>query len=157
MMQQLTLPCLADETLLIVPALGMEKPALEQKRSHAHSGKMLPNTKALLQALQGKEGLQRAAYLETTLTLALPSQEPELHHTTTRQEGYISEEERGAAHFDFGSVFMKHDYNKTLSELSETTQIRISHRSKGLERLLALFEKWVATSSFKPLQKKSAE
>lgn len=144
-MQQLQMPCLADETLLIVPSLGMNEASLSNKRSHENSGKLLPDTKTLLKALEGKEGFNRSAYLETALSLALPAQEPALYHSIARQEGYISKQEKGASQFDFGSVFIKHDYNKTMSELAGSTQIRISHRRKVLEKILSHFEKWAAT------------
>lgn len=141
-MLHLSLPCLADETLLVIPSLGMNEEAFSHKKSHATSGKMLPDTKKLLHTLEGREGLNRSAYLETALALALPKAEPELLCAISRQEGCIAEQEKGSAQFDFGSVFMKHEYNKTLSELPATTQIRISHRTKALEKLLAHLEKW---------------
>lgn len=129
------LPCLADETLLIVPALGSIETAFHQKDLWKQSKQLLPDTKSLLQSLQGKKELDRFCYLETVLVLALPGTSPTIQTVHVRQEGSLAEEERGSASFDFGSLFIKHEYNKTLSELPEATLTRISHRRKGLEKL----------------------
>lgn len=132
-------PCLVDETLLIVPALGTSAEALSQKKRSACSQKMLPDTKTLMNALKNKENMQRDAYLETVLALAIPGVD-EIYTAICRQEGYLSEQERGTAAFDFSTIFLKHEYNKTLAELSDATLVRISHRKKGLERLLSFLK-----------------
>ena len=140
--QKTGLPCIADETLLVVSSLDSQKSAFTKKGQWEISDHLLPDTKALLKDLKGKEGLDRSCYLESALALALPGDPPAVYHALTRQEGAIADNERGASTCDFDSLFLKHDYNKTLSELPEATRIRISHRRKGLEKLLLYFEKF---------------
>jgi len=145
--QKTGLPCLSDETLLVIPSLDTQKTAFSKKRQWTLSEQLLPDTQTLLKTLQGKEGLERSCYLETALALALPGNPPVMYHALVRQEGSLAEQERGAGNFDFDSIFLKHDYNKTFSELPEATRIRISHRRKGLEKLLPHFERFKTLAS----------
>lgn len=135
------LPCLADESLLVIPALWSHKEAFQEKRKRFLSNQLLPDTKSVVKALEGKEGLERVCYIESALALVLPGHSPVVHHALVRQEGPLADVEKGAGDFDFDSLFLKHDYNKTLSELSDSTRIRISHRRKGLQKLIPFVER----------------
>ena len=145
--QKTGLPCIADETILVISSLDTQKSAFKKKQHWALSNNLLPDIRSIIQSLQGKEGLERSCYLETALALVLPGNPPTVHHILVRQEGSLAEKELGACNFDFDSLFLKHDYNKTLSELPESTRIRISHRRKGLEKLLPFFERYKNSAS----------
>lgn len=135
------LPCLADESLLVIPSLWSHKEAFHKKRKGLLSDRLLPDTKFLLKELQGKEGLERDCYVESALALALPGKPPAVYHSLVRQEGSMADKEKGSGDLDFDSLFLKHEYNKTLSELAESTRIRISHRRKGLQKLIPFVER----------------
>ena len=128
----LSKPCLADESGLIVPALGKERIWAEELNV---SGIFVPDTKRILQELQHVDEIERAAFLECSLSFATP-ENGLIRSATCRIEGVISTEERGRSLFDFSSIFIKYEYSKTLAELTPSVQARISHRRKACEKLL---------------------
>jgi len=130
--QQLNRPCITDESGLVIPYLGNEKISLERKKNIAE-GKKLPDTKTLLNDLQGVDEGNREAFLECVLAFAMPGSL--IRTSSARIEGYIAQEEMGPATFDFSSIFIKHEYSKTLAKLPESVQLRISHRRKACEKL----------------------
>lgn len=135
-------PVLADEWLLVVPILGNEAQALQNKDTFQNGQKsqILPNTKMLLKLLQGRLDLERSAYCECAMALA--NKEGKIvKSVVARVEGVIAEHERGRASPEFSSVFLKHDYNKTLGELPLHIAQAISPRSKALEALIPFFYK----------------
>jgi len=85
--------------------------------------------------MQGKPKYERAAYLESCV--ACVSAEGKIKKGTGRVEGSITDSERGKASFEFDTIFVKHDYMKTLAELSESVRLRISHRRKAIEKLIS--------------------
>jgi len=131
--QALKKPCIADESGLVVPFLGLEQESLKRKQM-LPKDKKLPDTGQLLQDLAGVSEADREAFLECTLALFVPGKGL-VRLVSARMEGSIALEERGPASFDFASVFIKYDYSKQLSMLSEAVLFRISHRQKACEKL----------------------
>ena len=129
--------CIADDSGIVVPALGKGGIALQRRHEGARDS-AIKQTKALLQELKGLEGMERQAYLECSLAIAAPNGEKKA--VTQRCEGFLAEEERGKITFEFDTLFIKHDYNKTLGELSQSVRSRISHRRKALEKLMPVIE-----------------
>ena len=86
---------------------------------------------------QFKEG-ERDAYLECAIAIASPHELKRV--VTARTEGRLAEVERGKIMFEFDTIFIKHDYSKTIGELAPSIRARISHRRKAVERLLPLIE-----------------
>ena len=127
----LKLPALAEQWELVIPSLDL-KPIFSQ---HATVG---AQTRSILEKLQGKSELQRAAYLESAVAWALP--EGKVFHAVARVEGQIAESERGKGSLDFENIFIKYDYVKTLAELGQSVKTRISHHCKALEKLLIYVE-----------------
>jgi len=128
--------CLADDSGIIVPQLG--------RRPYQHEvDSRSKETKKLLEEMRSFRDLERAAYLECSLALATPA--ALVKAVSQRTEGVLTEEERGKLTFEFDTIFMKHDYSKTLGELSPSVRSRISHRRKALEKILPALErlKWV--------------
>lgn len=128
---------LADDSGLVVPILGGE-PGVHSKRYSGDQATDRDNRKKLLEALQGKNDLERQAYFECCLALASP--EGIIKVTTGRVEGVIVNEERGRYGFGYDSIFMKHDYDKTFGELKDDVKNRISHRRKALDAMLPAIE-----------------
>ena len=131
---------LADDSGLVVPALS-DPNNLQANLSKYFAGDDATdseNIRKLLQELQNRSGLERAAYYECCLALASPDEVKKV--ATGICEGYISTEESGRKGFGYDGVFAKHDYEKTFAELDETAKNRISHRRKAFEKLALYLE-----------------
>jgi XTP/dITP diphosphohydrolase len=128
---------LADDSGLVVPILCGE-PGVRSRRYAHENAQDSDNRKKLLEKLEGKTDLERAAYFECVLALAGPEG---LKKTVSgKVEGLILESERGRGGFGYDALFIKHDYDKTFAELDESTKNRISHRRKALDRILPYIE-----------------
>ncbi|NGX58666.1 MAG: Non-canonical purine NTP pyrophosphatase [Chlamydiae bacterium] len=129
---------LADDSGLVVPSLDGE-PGVHSARYAGEDATDHENTQKLLEALKDKSDLERQAYYECALVLAGPEGEV-LKISKGHCEGIIAEEARGRHGFGFDPVFIKHDYDKTFSELSDDIKNRISHRRKALDSVKAYLE-----------------
>lgn len=130
-------PCLADDSGLVIPYLGGREDSLRRKALQSPLHK-LPDTKVLLRELQAVDEVNRVAFLECALAFATPEKSKMV---SSRIEGSIALVERGPASFDFSSIFIKHDYRKTLAELPTVFE-KISHRRKACERLALYLKKF---------------
>lgn len=131
---------LADDSGLVVPALE-GKPGVYSRRYAGLEASDRENRKKLLDAMGSFEGLKRNAYFECALALASPSACKGLVKAVTASiEGSILHEERGSNGFGYDSLFLKHDYDKTLAELDEAIKNRISHRHKAFAKLLPILD-----------------
>jgi XTP/dITP diphosphohydrolase len=124
--------CLAEQWGLVIPALAGIETTLFEQTGH------VKQTKKILSALEGKKEYERMAYLESCIACATP--QGTLKESIGRAEGQIAETERGKSSSDFDSIFIKHDYMKTLAELPVSVRLRISHRRKALEKLIGFFD-----------------
>ncbi len=122
--------CLAEQWGLILPAHATD--IFNEK------GNTVSQTKKILSYLAGKNEHERSAYIESCVTCA--TSDEKYRQATGRVEGTIAESERGKGSSEFESIFIKHDYMKTLAELSPSVRMRISHRRKALEKLAGFFE-----------------
>ena len=130
--QTLHVPCISDESGLVIPFLGDYKESLRRKQQQP-VGKRLPNTKQILEDLKNVDDANRTAFLECVVAFATPDGVTKT--AAARMEGMIATSEHGPASFDFSSIFIKHEYSKCLAELPESAYIRISHRRKACEKL----------------------
>ncbi len=128
-------PCVADDSGLVVLALGGCAESLRRKKQQP-AGKMLPDTKRLLNDMSAFDEAGREAFLECAIAFATP-ESGLIKTVSARMEGVIAPAERGPATFDFASIFIKHEYGKTMAQLSPDVQKRISHRRKAFEKLVA--------------------
>jgi XTP/dITP diphosphohydrolase len=135
----LHVPCVADESGLVIPFLGSYQESLRRKELQP-LGKRLPNTKQILADLKNVEELNRTAFLECIIAFATP--DDLVKTASARMEGMIAVSERGASSFDFSSIFMKYEYSKTLAELPEFAYSRISHRRKACEKLWPIIREY---------------
>ena len=148
---------IAEETLLVIPRLGDERTAFTEKTLLQHSQdryeasasasfllqqtKKLPDTRRLLEKMtRFDDTISRSACLISFLAFSSPCGK-EAYVTSSQLEGYIAESEKGSKNFEFGSIFIKHEYSKTLSELPPSVYIRISHRRKAVEKIAPVLEK----------------
>ena len=135
--QMTNIPCIGDESGLIVPYLG-GYPASMKAKVFQTPGLKLPNSKKILEDLQGVEEMNRSAFLECAIAFACP-EKGAIKITSSRLEGYIATSESGPASFEFASIFIKNEYSKTLASLPYSVVDRISHRRKACEKLRSAF------------------
>lgn len=128
---------LADDSGLVVPAIKGE-PGIHSARYAGTHATDAENRQQLLSKMQGLHDIQRTGYFECWLSLASP--EGIKKSVCGTCEGLILNEERGRNGFGYDPLFIKHDYDKTFSELDEKTKNRISHRRKAIEKLLPTLE-----------------
>lgn len=134
---------LADDSGIIVPALAKVGAKFTRRYEHTDES-ATKQTRKLLEEMRSFKDLERQAYLECCLAIATP--QGTLYKATSRTEGVLAEDERGKITFEFDTLFIKHDYSKTLGELAPSIRDRISHRRKALEKLV------VALSSLQAYQ-----
>ncbi len=125
--------CIAEQWGLIIPSLSSE-----QSEAAFTDSSVRRQTQKILELMKAKSELERYAYLETAVAIATPK--GVCKEAVARCEGMICEEEKGKANYDFDSIFIKHDYSKTLAELPASTHMRISYRRKAIEKLLPFIE-----------------
>lgn len=144
--QSLHLPCIADESGLVIPHLGSDKESLRRKQLQP-VGKRLPNTKQILSELKNVDEMNRTAFLECVIAFASP--DGKVRASSARMEGMIALEEDGPSSFDFSSIFIKHEYSHTLARLPPSAYARISHRRKACEKLWPYLRGYFANTSAK--------
>lgn len=128
---------IADDSGLVIPAL-QGAPGVYSARYAGEEATDAENRQKLLQQMQGLQDIQRTGYFECWLSLASPEGIKKTVSGTC--EGLILEEEKGRNGFGYDPLFIKHDYDKTFSELDEQTKNKISHRRKAVEKLLPTLE-----------------
>lgn len=128
---------IADDSGLVIPAL-QGAPGVYSARYAGEEATDAENRQKLLKQMQGLQDIQRTGYFECWLSLASPEGIKKTVSGTC--EGLILEEEKGRNGFGYDPLFIKHDYDKTFSELDEQTKNKISHRRKAVEKLLPTLE-----------------
>lgn len=132
--KNLGLTTIADDSGLFVPTLDKNGPGVRSRRYASESATDIENRKKLLSAMSRMEGVERAAYFECCLALALPEKLKKCVIGTCH--GEISTEEKGGNGFGYDPLFIKDGYHQTFAELSTDLKNRISHRHNALQKLL---------------------
>lgn len=130
--QALHIHALADDSGLVVPALG-GAPGVRSARYAGPKATGAQNVKKLLQAMEGFSGDLRQAYFFCHLCFVLHGGQE--HHASGSCEGMIVEAPRGGQGFGYDVIFQKHGYHKTFGELSSEIKRSISHRARAWEAL----------------------
>lgn len=129
---------LADDSGLFIPALS----GLLGVHSARYAGSTATDKERCDQLLHEMAGYQsseeRTAHCVCCLALANPSGLQKCVEGIC--EGYIAREPRGRNGSGYDPIFIKNDYEKTFGELDDPIRIRISHRRKAFERLVAFLE-----------------
>lgn len=128
---------LADDSGLIVPAL-QGKPGVFSARYAGEEATDKENRKKLLAEMNGLNAELRSAFFECCLALTSPDGKIKVARGLC--EGRIIEAERGGNGFGYDPLFIKHDYNQTFGEISESVKNQISHRAKALEKITPMLE-----------------
>jgi len=131
------LPALADDSGLVVPALGGE-PGVYSAR---YGGKETDRERNvyLLERMRHLKGEERKARFVAVLVLAYPDGHAEAYEGSV--EGVILEAPRGEGGFGYDPLFFIPEAGKTFAEMSLEEKARYSHRGRALQALLKAYEK----------------
>lgn len=132
----LGLPCLADDSGLVVEALD-GRPGVHSARYAGPDATDLQKCDKLLAEMKGKEN--RKARFECVLSLATPGG-PALTWEG-RCEGVITTERQGESGFGYDPVFYCPELKKTFAEASMAEKNRISHRGRAMQEFAAEIDK----------------
>ena len=135
--------CLGDDSGIVVPALGKIGQTLKRRYQNEADSPVV-QTKKLLQEMAPFKEQEREAYLECAIAIATPQEVKRV--VTARSEGTLAVAEKGKVMLEFDTIFIKHDYSKTIGELPQHIRDRISHRRKAVEKLLPLLESMILSA-----------
>ncbi|GAB4339121.1 MAG: XTP/dITP diphosphatase [Desulfobulbaceae bacterium] len=132
----LGLPCLADDSGLVVEALD-GRPGVHSARYAGEDASDLEKCDKLL--LEMKDKVNRRARFECVLSLATPGG-PALTWEG-RCEGEITTERHGESGFGYDPVFYYPPLGKTFAEISMEEKNAVSHRGRALQEFAAEIDK----------------
>jgi len=132
----LGLPCLADDSGLVVDALE-GRPGVYSARYAGTGATDWDNCEKLLGEMAGQDN--RSAHFVCVLSLATPAG-PALTWEG-RCDGEITTERRGESGFGYDPVFFYPEFNKTFAEVSMAQKSSVSHRGRALAEFAAEFSK----------------
>jgi len=125
-------PILADDSGLVVPALG-GRPGVYSARFSGPKATDQTNRTKLLRLLKVKAGARRRAYFEACLVISQNG--AVLGSVSGRVWGRITTQEMGKGGFGYDPIFQPQGFSKTFGELPSTTKHRISHRARAVAKL----------------------
>lgn len=123
------MPALADDSGICVPVLG-GKPGVHSARYIGYHGDDLGNLNKLLEDMEPYEGVDRYAYYECAMALAVPGKETFV--TTGVCGGLLLTEPRGDGGFGYDPIFYIPYMQKSLGEIPAVTKNHMSHRYHAL-------------------------
>jgi XTP/dITP diphosphohydrolase len=132
----LGLPALADDSGLVVPALG-GGPGIHSARYGGDSLTDAQRCELLLQNMKGKA--DRQAFFSCVISVATPTGAALTYEA--RCEGLIAESASGTNGFGYDPIFYYPPLNKTFAELTPLEKSQVSHRGKALKELQNEFDK----------------
>ncbi|MBE3549786.1 MAG: XTP/dITP diphosphatase [Brockia lithotrophica] len=138
-MEATGLPSLADDSGLVVPALG-GRPGVRSARYAGEEADDAANVAKLLAEMQGVA--DRRAYFVSVIAFAAPAEPVQTFEG--RLDGVIVEEPRGTGGFGYDPVFFVPDLEKTLAEVPLEVKNAVSHRGQALRAFVAYLKRRLA-------------
>ena len=129
-------PALADDSGLVVPALGGD-PGVRSARYGGDEANDLKNNLKLLKALEGVTN--RMAVFQCVIAIAVP-RGPALIYEG-KCEGEIADKMVGNQGFGYDPLFYYPSLKKTFAQMSIEEKNRVSHRGKAMAELRREFDK----------------
>lgn len=128
-------PCLADDSGLVVPALGGE-PGVRSARFGGEKATDEENLRLLLKRLEERGLRGPAAYFQCNVAIAIAGPEPRVVvEAEGRVEGVIVSDPRGGNGFGYDPVFLHPGSGCTTAEMDPDRKNAISHRGAALRAL----------------------
>jgi XTP/dITP diphosphohydrolase len=131
------LPTIADDSGLVVPALG-GAPGVRSARFAGEHADDRANVAKLLDAL--RSGLDRSARFHCVLVALEDVGDPAPLIATGSWAGRIAVAPKGDGGFGYDPVFFDAATGRTAAELSAAEKNRVSHRGAALRRLVELLK-----------------
>lgn len=126
------LPALADDSGLVVDALG-GKPGVYSARYSGESASDEANNTKLLSELATVPYAERTAAFRCTIALCIP--DGERYTFSGELRGVILDSPRGTGGFGYDPLFFVSENGATMAELSLEVKNAVSHRGKALALL----------------------
>jgi len=130
------LPAIADDSGLVVPALGGE-PGIHSAR-YSREGTASANNAQLLAEMEGKTGAQRAAHFYCAVVFMQGPRDPAPLITTASWHGRILMAPRGSGGFGYDPLFFVPAEGCSAAELDAPTKHELSHRGQAVAALIRL-------------------
>lgn len=131
------MPALADDSGLVVPALGGE-PGVHSSRYAGEDGNSEANMALLLERMKEVFEGERLAHFVCILVLAAP--DGRTWQTGGRVDGLITFEKRGDGGFGYDPIFFYVPANKTFAQMDIGEKNLVSHRHRALGAFGKLWE-----------------
>ena len=132
-------PVIADDSGLVVPALGGEPGVYSARYGSPAGGPNLDTPERNRYLLDKMEGLtDRRSYFVCCMVLVLTPERFFVAQETL--PGRIISESRGSYGFGYDPLFYLNEYNQTVAELPEAEKNKISHRGRAGIRLHAVLD-----------------
>jgi len=135
------LPALAEDSGLVVPALGGAPGVLSARYAGpGASGERLIDK--LLKEMKDLKRRERSAYYECAIVLALTVEGKELLiKESGKVTGWVTFDPRGNEGFGYDPIFLPENKELTFAEMPLKEKSLISHRARALKKFLASYEK----------------
>jgi len=131
---QTGLPCLADDSGLVVEALA-GRPGVHSARYAGPEANDADNNRKLLEELTDVAADQRRAAFHCVMALCLPGEATRLFEGQV--EGLILTSPRGEGGFGYDPLFYLAEQGCTMAQLPLDAKNRISHRGQALRQVMA--------------------
>lgn len=138
--QKTKTPTIADDSGIIVEALGGE-PGVLSARYAKENASDLENNLKLLSRLKEIPLEKRNALFKCVIVLKLNEQK--LESVEGICSGYILDAPKGDKGFGYDPLFYYPPLNKTFGEMEPEEKLRISHRGIALQKILPLISEWL--------------
>ena len=131
------IPSLADDSGLVVPALG-GAPGLYSARYAGSHASDQDNLNLLLDRLKNLSGVDREGHYICVLALVRHSTDPDPVIVIGRWYGRIINSPRGEGGFGYDPIFLPDGLHQTAAELDSETKNKLSHRGLAVCELRSL-------------------
>lgn len=128
------LPCLADDSGLMVPALN-NAPGIYSARYAGKNALDSDNRKKLLAALMDKAPRARKAFFCCVMALLEYPEQANPFIAMAYWHGRIATMEQGDKGFGYDAIFVPLGYKKTAAQLKPRQKNEISHRGQALRQV----------------------
>jgi len=134
--QVTNLPCLADDSGLVVPALD-GAPGLYSARYAGQGATDADNNAAVIAQLQSRQLTQTPAYYHCSIVLMREATDPDPLIAQGQWWGMLRTESQGMHGFGYDPIFYPApNYSKSASELMPEHKAKASHRGLAVNELL---------------------
>lgn len=133
--------CLADDSGLVVDALGGQPGVYSARFSGDHADDESNNAK-LLQMMAGVEDKDRTARFMCVIAVSDPQER--VKTVSGSCEGKIARQATGTGGFGYDPLFIPDGFNQSFAQLSAEEKHSISHRGRALMKCSGLIQEYLA-------------